>query len=111
MSESSFHDLVFNFCMNLNKICSNIFTFQLLMYIMNDQHYDKIKWLIRCDYTYLLLLQLMEFFCNMNPEDKVMVFVGKKSRADDISSELALKVEFYNFKVHLNHVHPVQAIS
>ncbi|KAG8263317.1 putative ATP-dependent RNA helicase ddx43 [Homalodisca vitripennis] len=35
--------------------------------------------------------KLMEFFYNMAPEDKVMVFVGKKSRADDISSELALK--------------------
>lgn len=71
----------------------------------------KVKWLIGVTINILLLLQLMEFFCNMNPEDKVMVFVGKKSRADDISSELALKVEFYNFKVHINHVHPVQAIS
>lgn len=33
----------------------------------------------------------MEFLANMSEEDKVMVFVGKKSRADDISSELALK--------------------
>lgn len=43
MSESCFHDLTFNFCMNLNQICSNIVMFQLLMYIMNDQHYDKSK--------------------------------------------------------------------
>jgi len=34
---------------------------------------------------------LMEFFKRMEPDDKVMVFVGKKSRADDISSNLALK--------------------
>ncbi|XP_054276389.1 probable ATP-dependent RNA helicase DDX43 [Macrosteles quadrilineatus] len=34
--------------------------------------------------------RLLDFLCNMGPEEKVMVFVGKKSRADDISSELAL---------------------
>merc|ERR1719510_1035179 len=34
---------------------------------------------------------LMEFFKRMDAEDKVMVFVGKKTRADDISSNLALQ--------------------
>merc|ERR1719510_367586 len=34
---------------------------------------------------------LMEFFSHMEPDDKVMVFVGKKTRADDISSNLALQ--------------------
>ena len=34
---------------------------------------------------------LMDFISKMEPEDKIMVFVGKKTRADDISSDLALK--------------------
>ncbi|XP_021914078.1 probable ATP-dependent RNA helicase DDX43 isoform X2 [Zootermopsis nevadensis] len=34
---------------------------------------------------------LREFIDNMEPDDKVIVFVGKKTRADDISSELSLE--------------------
>ena len=34
---------------------------------------------------------LMEFITNMAPEDKVIVFFGKKSKVDDISSDLCLK--------------------
>jgi len=33
---------------------------------------------------------LLEFIKNMGPDDKVIVFVGKKVRADDVSSELSL---------------------
>jgi len=33
---------------------------------------------------------LMDFIQKMDPTDKVMVFVGKKARADDISSDLSL---------------------
>ncbi|KAK7100514.1 probable ATP-dependent RNA helicase DDX43 [Littorina saxatilis] len=33
---------------------------------------------------------LFDFLANMEPEDKVIVFVGKKVKADDISSDLAL---------------------
>ena len=33
----------------------------------------------------------MDFFHNMAPDDKVIVFVGKKTRADDLSSEMALQ--------------------
>jgi ATP-dependent RNA helicase DDX43 len=39
---------------------------------------------------YYFLIQMMDFFHSMTPEDKVIVFVGKKSRADDISSDLSL---------------------
>lgn len=40
----------------------------------------------------------MNFLLNMNPEDKVMVFVGTKSKANHISSELALhEVSCVNF--------------
>ena len=34
---------------------------------------------------------LTDFIVKMDPSDKVMVFVGKKSRADDISSDLSLQ--------------------
>ncbi|XP_046739463.1 probable ATP-dependent RNA helicase DDX43 [Diprion similis] len=34
---------------------------------------------------------LYDFFRNMGPDDKVIVFVGKKSRVDDLASDLALK--------------------
>ena len=34
---------------------------------------------------------LTNFIVKMDPSDKVMVFVGKKSRADDISSDLSLQ--------------------
>jgi len=34
---------------------------------------------------------LMEFITNMAPEDKVIVFFGKKSKVDDMSSDLCLK--------------------
>jgi ATP-dependent RNA helicase DDX43 len=33
---------------------------------------------------------LEEFIQNMDPDDKVIVFVGKKVRADDLSSNLSL---------------------
>ena len=33
----------------------------------------------------------MEFLTQMEPDDKVIVFVGKKSKVDDISSDLCLK--------------------
>lgn len=33
----------------------------------------------------------MEFVVNMDPEEKVIIFCGKKSRADDLSSEISLK--------------------
>lgn len=57
MSESCFHDLIFNFFINLNQICSNIFTSQLLMYIMNDPNImTKVNWLIRCDYKYFIVV-------------------------------------------------------
>jgi len=36
-------------------------------------------------------MRLMEFFEAMDPDDKVIVFVGKKSRADDIASDLSLR--------------------
>nr|CAD7408035.1 unnamed protein product [Timema cristinae] len=36
------------------------------------------------------IARLFEFLHDMQPEDKVIVFVGKKARADDISSELSL---------------------
>ncbi|XP_063218394.1 probable ATP-dependent RNA helicase DDX43 [Bacillus rossius redtenbacheri] len=35
--------------------------------------------------------RLQDFLYNLGPEDKVIVFVGKKARADDISSDLVLK--------------------
>lgn len=34
---------------------------------------------------------LLEFFQKMEPDDKVIVFIGKKSRVDDISSDLCLQ--------------------
>lgn len=34
---------------------------------------------------------LLEFFLAMEPDDKAIVFVGKKSKVDDISSDLALR--------------------
>ena len=34
---------------------------------------------------------LLEFLQNMNKDEKVIVFVGKKSKVDDISSDLSLK--------------------
>lgn len=33
----------------------------------------------------------MNFFVEMKEDDKVIVFVGKKTRADELSSEMALK--------------------
>ena len=33
---------------------------------------------------------LTDFIQKMDPQDKVMVFVGRKARADDISSDLSL---------------------
>lgn len=33
----------------------------------------------------------MEFFNNMQEDDKVIVFVGKKTRADDLSAEMSLQ--------------------
>lgn len=35
--------------------------------------------------------KLMQFFMEMTEDDKVIVFVGKKTRADELSSEMALK--------------------
>lgn len=35
--------------------------------------------------------QLIDFFNNMEKDDKVIVFVGKKTRADELSSEMALQ--------------------
>lgn len=35
--------------------------------------------------------RLIEFFHNMKEDDKVIVFVGKKTRADELSSEMALQ--------------------
>ena len=34
---------------------------------------------------------LLEFFTTMAPDDKAIVFIGKKSKVDDISSDLSLK--------------------
>lgn len=33
----------------------------------------------------------MSFFTNMRPDEKAIVFCGKKARADDLSSEVSLK--------------------
>lgn len=38
-----------------------------------------------------IMFQLNDFLQNMAPDDKVIVFVGKKMRADDIASDLCLK--------------------
>ena len=35
---------------------------------------------------------LMEFFAAMDPDDKVIVFMGKKARCDDVASDLSLQV-------------------
>ena len=43
--------------------------------------------------------KLQEFFDKMGPEDKVIVFVGKKARADDIASDLSLS------GVHCQSIH------
>lgn len=32
----------------------------------------------------------MEFVKNMGPDEKVIIFCGKKARADDLSSEISL---------------------
>ena len=34
---------------------------------------------------------LTDFILKMDPLDKVMIFVGRKARADDISSDLSLQ--------------------
>lgn len=41
----------------------------------------------------------MTFFLEMKEDDKVIVFVGKKTRADELSAEMALK------GVHVQSIH------
>lgn len=38
-----------------------------------------------------MISQIMEFVTNMQPEEKVIIFCGKKARADDLSSEISMK--------------------
>lgn len=60
-----------------------------LMWFVNLNGYNFIN-VYRNIVFNLFYLQLKEFFHNMGPSDKVIVFFGKKCKVDDIGSDLAL---------------------
>jgi ATP-dependent RNA helicase DDX43 len=56
-------------------------------YVETALHYQS---LCVFSFKYVFSLQFMDFANNLHPSEKVIVFCGKKARADDLSSELSL---------------------